>query len=233
MDVLEVIRAANSQPYSHVHQPGLGVGGHCIPVYPHFLLSRAPEMELVEVSRRVNDGQVALAIRALADELGGLGDVPVLVLGLTYREGVKELAYTRALPLIAGLAAEGARVSAWDPLLSSDETERCGAQSLDLGLDERRTRDRHPDRRPGVPPTRHGLVPRARGDPRRPEQPAGGRVPGHDPGARGGRSGPRGPAPRVEPRPDRSVAGADTRATSAPSGSTSLRPARPGASWTR
>ena len=42
VDILEVIRAANSQPYSHIHQPGLGVGGHCIPVYPHFLLSRAP-----------------------------------------------------------------------------------------------------------------------------------------------------------------------------------------------
>ena len=63
VDIQEVIAAANSQPYSHIHQPGLGVGGHCIPVYPHFLLSRAPEMELVEVSRRVNDGQVGLAIR--------------------------------------------------------------------------------------------------------------------------------------------------------------------------
>ena len=40
VDVLEVIDAANSQPYSHIHQPGLGVGGHCIPVYPHFILSR-------------------------------------------------------------------------------------------------------------------------------------------------------------------------------------------------
>ncbi len=48
VDILEVIAAANSQPYSHIHQPGLGVGGHCIPVYPHFLLSRAPEMELVD-----------------------------------------------------------------------------------------------------------------------------------------------------------------------------------------
>ena len=39
VDIHEVIAAANSQPYSHIHQPGLGVGGHCIPVYPHFLLS--------------------------------------------------------------------------------------------------------------------------------------------------------------------------------------------------
>ena len=47
VDVTEVIAAANSQPYSHIHQPGLGVGGHCIPVYPHFLLDRAPELSLV------------------------------------------------------------------------------------------------------------------------------------------------------------------------------------------
>jgi len=126
VDVLEVIQAANSQPYSHIHQPGLGVGGHCIPVYPHFLLSRAPEMELVALSRRVNDGQVDVAIRALREELGSLENVPVLVLGLTYREGVKELAYSRALALIDGLASEGARVLAWDPLLSAEEVERCG-----------------------------------------------------------------------------------------------------------
>jgi UDP-N-acetyl-D-glucosamine dehydrogenase len=65
VDIQEVIEGANSQPYSHIHQPGIGVGGHCIPVYPHLLLSRAPEMELVAVSRRVNDAQVGLAIKSI------------------------------------------------------------------------------------------------------------------------------------------------------------------------
>ena len=51
IDVTEVIGAANSQPYSHIHQPGIGVGGHCIPVYPHFLLDRAPELSLVARAR--------------------------------------------------------------------------------------------------------------------------------------------------------------------------------------
>ena len=55
---------------------------------------------LVGLSRRVNDGQVGIAIRAMQVALGGLDGVPVLVLGLTYREGVHELAYSRALPLI-------------------------------------------------------------------------------------------------------------------------------------
>lgn len=127
VDIHEVIAAANSQPYSHIHQPGLGVGGHCIPVYPHFLLSRAPELELVELSRRTNDGQVGVAIRALSQELGGLEGVPVLVLGLTYRHGVHELAYSRALPLIERLSHQGAVVSAYDPLLTPEETARCCA----------------------------------------------------------------------------------------------------------
>lgn len=133
VDIQEVIAAANSQPYSHIHQPGLGVGGHCIPVYPHFLLSRAPEMELVGLSRRANDGQVGVAIRAIQKALGGLEGVPVLVLGVTYRHGVKELAYTRAIPLIERLAFHGALVFAYDPLLSDEEIARTGATPYHWG----------------------------------------------------------------------------------------------------
>jgi nucleotide sugar dehydrogenase len=127
VDIQEVIAAANSQPYSHIHQPGLGVGGHCIPVYPHFLVARAPELELVATARRVNDGQVGLAIRSIQKVLGGLEGVPILVLGLTYRHGVRELAYSRALPLIDRLSFHGAAVSAWDPLLDDDAVQRSGA----------------------------------------------------------------------------------------------------------
>ncbi|HET9436059.1 MAG TPA: nucleotide sugar dehydrogenase [Candidatus Limnocylindrales bacterium] len=128
VDIREVIAAANSQPYSHIHQPGLGVGGHCIPVYPHFLLSRAPELSLVARSREVNDGQIGIAVEAIRAALGGLDDEAVLVLGLTYRDGVKELAYSRAMPLIAALREAGARVSAHDPLLSDDEIRSLGAE---------------------------------------------------------------------------------------------------------
>ena len=128
VDIREVIAAANSQPYSHLHQPGLGVGGHCIPVYPHFLLSRAPELTLVARSREVNDGQIDVAIGAIRETLGDLTESPVLVLGLTYREGVKELAYSRAVPLIAGLQREGAVVWAADPLLDDGEIRALGAE---------------------------------------------------------------------------------------------------------
>jgi nucleotide sugar dehydrogenase len=133
VDVTEVIAAANSQPYSHIHQPGIGVGGHCIPVYPRFLLAREPAMEIVAASRRVNDGQVGIVIERLVAALGGLDRVGVLVLGLTYRAGVKELAYSRAIPLIEGLREAGARVLAHDPLLDPDEIARLGADPWTWG----------------------------------------------------------------------------------------------------
>lgn len=129
VDVQEVIAAANSQPFSHIHQPGLGVGGHCIPVYPHFLISRGGEDFLLPaLARRVNDEQVDRAVAALEDALGGLRGAPVLVLGLTYREGVAELAYSRALPLIERLGSLGAEVWAYDPLLSVEQVAAVGAR---------------------------------------------------------------------------------------------------------
>ena len=128
VDIQEVIDGANSQPYSHIHQPGIGVGGHCIPVYPHLLLSRAPDLEVVAVSRRTNDAQVGNAIKTLEALLGGLDETPILVLGLTYRDGVKELAYSRALPLIERLSFHGAEVWAYDPLLDTEDIERCCAK---------------------------------------------------------------------------------------------------------
>jgi nucleotide sugar dehydrogenase len=133
VDIQEVIDGANSQPYSHIHQPGIGVGGHCIPVYPHLLLSRAPDLEVVAVSRRTNDGQVGYAIKSLETMLGGLDDVPVLVLGLTYRDGVKELAYSRALPLIERLSFHGAQVWGYDPLLGDDDIDHCCATPYHWG----------------------------------------------------------------------------------------------------
>ena len=129
VDVGEVIRGANSQPFSHIHEPGIGVGGHCIPVYPHFLISRSPELQIPALARRVNDGQVGLAVAELQGELGSLEGTPVLVLGLTYRAGVKEMAYSRAIPLIERLKLHGAEVWAYDPLLEPAEVERLGARA--------------------------------------------------------------------------------------------------------
>ncbi len=51
IDVYQVIEASNSQPYSHIHQPGIAVGGHCIPVYPRLYLWNDPEATVVRAAR--------------------------------------------------------------------------------------------------------------------------------------------------------------------------------------
>jgi hypothetical protein len=66
-------------------------------------------------------------VRSIELAVGALAVQPVLVLGITYREGVKELAYSRAVPLIEHLMVAGARVLAYDPLLADDEIARLGA----------------------------------------------------------------------------------------------------------
>ncbi len=54
IDVHAVIEASNSQPYSHIHQPGIAVGGHCIPVYPRLYLFNDPDATVVRAAREAN-----------------------------------------------------------------------------------------------------------------------------------------------------------------------------------
>ena len=54
IDIYRVIEASNSQPYSHIHRPGIAVGGHCIPVYPRLYLWNDPAAEIVRTARAVN-----------------------------------------------------------------------------------------------------------------------------------------------------------------------------------
>ncbi|HEV7804762.1 MAG TPA: nucleotide sugar dehydrogenase [Solirubrobacteraceae bacterium] len=127
LDVRTVIDAANSQPYSHIHSPGVAVGGHCIPVYPHFLLAGDPEMRLPRAARGVNDAMPAYAVDLLEAELGGsLHGRAILILGVAYRGGVKETAFSGAAALRDELLARGARSLASDPLYDDDELRAAG-----------------------------------------------------------------------------------------------------------
>ena len=62
VDVHQVIEACNSQPFSHIHRPGIAVGGHCIPVYPQLYLSTDPEATVVSAARAANEAMPAYAV---------------------------------------------------------------------------------------------------------------------------------------------------------------------------
>ena len=129
LDVARVIEAANSQPYSHVHSPGVAVGGHCIPVYPRFYLAGDPAARIPAVSREINESMPAYAV----DLLGDVAGKRVLILGTAYRGGVKESAFSGAHALRAELAARGAEPVAADPLFTDDELRADGFEPWDGG----------------------------------------------------------------------------------------------------
>ena len=134
IDIDRVIDAANSQPFSHIHRPGIAVGGHCIPVYPRFLLAGAPDALLPATARTVNEAMPAYAVRALGDLLDGdLSGTRVLILGVAYRGAVKETAFSGAFATRDALVAAGAVPVAADPLYSADELTALGFTPWDGG----------------------------------------------------------------------------------------------------
>jgi nucleotide sugar dehydrogenase len=123
----DAARAGNSQPYSHLHAPGLGVGGHCIPVYPYFL-TQATDAPLTTMSRDINDAMAEHGVRRLSDALHGLQGRTVLILGLAYRGGVKEAELSSALLVAESLRHHGARVLVNDSLFSDQEIRSHGLE---------------------------------------------------------------------------------------------------------
>ncbi len=108
VDVMKVIEACNTQPFSHIHQPGIAVGGHCIPIYPRMYLWNDPTATVVRAAREANADMPAYAVSLLADEYGDLTGAGVLVLGAAYRGGVKETAFSGVFPTVEALRARGA-----------------------------------------------------------------------------------------------------------------------------
>jgi nucleotide sugar dehydrogenase len=135
VDVYRVIEASNSQPFSHVHQPGIAVGGHCIPVYPRFYLSTHTDARIPLNAREVNEGMPAYAVELLEREIGDLDGVRVAVLGAAYRGGVKEIAFSGVFGTVDALKAKGAVVSVEDPLYSDADLSRMGFEPYHLGED--------------------------------------------------------------------------------------------------
>lgn len=123
VNVYEIIEAANSQQYSHIHQPGISVGGHCIPIYPQFYLWNDKTASIVRDARETNKAMPKYAIDQLEKEIGNMEDVTILILGISYRSNVKETAFSGVFDLIKEIERRGARAVVSDPLYSEAEIE--------------------------------------------------------------------------------------------------------------
>ncbi|RZN37487.1 MAG: nucleotide sugar dehydrogenase [Methanosarcinales archaeon] len=136
IDFYEAREYANHE-YCHIHLPSTGVGGHCIPVYPWFLVKEMERLEkfshsrLLRASREVNDEMIGywaekIVTRCMRVEKP-LNEVKICVKGITFRSGVKELYHSRNLALAKFLMEKGLDVYVYDEMFAEEEI-------LELGL---------------------------------------------------------------------------------------------------
>ena len=121
VDFARVAQACNSQPFSHLHRPGIAVGGHCIPVYPWLYLGGDPAATIVSAAREANRAMPERCVERLAEAYGDLTGAVVVVLGACYRGGVKETAFSGVFPVVEALRRHGAVPVVQDPLYSAAE----------------------------------------------------------------------------------------------------------------
>lgn len=133
IDVNRVIDACNSQPYSHIHRPGIAVGGHCIPVYPRLYLSTDPDASIVRTARSFNAGMPGYVVARVEELVGSLEGMTVVVLGASYRGKVKETAFSGVFATVNELTKRGAIVKVHDPMYSDEELGAFGWDAYALG----------------------------------------------------------------------------------------------------
>jgi len=129
LDVEDVLSSAATKWNFHRYTPGIGVGGHCIPVDPYYMMQRAQEVgvpaELITAARAVNrmmPKHVSGVLRDLLYKSGvAVGDGRVLFLGWSYKAGVGDARETPAEPLSEILIDAGISISTWDPYLAATD----------------------------------------------------------------------------------------------------------------
>ena len=125
VDVEDVLSAAATKWNFHRYTPGVGVGGHCIPVDPYYMIQRASDMGvsagLITAARSVNRSMpihvAGVLCDIMADSNVALSTAKVLLLGWSYKAGVGDPRETPAEPLAETLMSKGITVGAWDPHL--------------------------------------------------------------------------------------------------------------------
>lgn len=125
----EARKAANSQPFCHLHYPGTGVGGLCIPVYPKFVIEAAQKigkhLQMVEFARKTND---SMPLKCVNDALGLLSKhkinpkgAKVAVLGLGFRGEVTDSRLSPTYTVVREFLKKGYKVAVHDPYIFKDK----------------------------------------------------------------------------------------------------------------
>lgn len=126
IDTWEVVRAAATKPFGFMpFYPGPGIGGHCIPLDPHYLSWKARQhgfdSQFISLAEQINSTMpnyvVELATTALNDSKKSVNGSKILILGVAYKKDIDDMRESPALSIIDLLRADGAEVVYHDPFV--------------------------------------------------------------------------------------------------------------------
>lgn len=124
IDVVDVIKGASTKPFAFMpHWPSCGVGGHCIPVDPYYLIERAKQSgfdhEFLKIARKINNSMPEYTVELLQDALNkiklSLNGTTVGILGISYKANVDDLRESPVLKIIKHLKRHAANILMYDP----------------------------------------------------------------------------------------------------------------------
>ncbi|HHV82833.1 MAG TPA: nucleotide sugar dehydrogenase [Tepidanaerobacter syntrophicus] len=136
INVWEAIELANKHPRINYHKPGPGVGGHCIPIDPWFIVEKFPEKtQLIRQSRDINDRQPKHVFDLIARMTSGMPSPKIAILGVSYKGNVDDVRESPAETLIGLLKDHEYTIAVYDPYVGEFEEKPVTLEEAFLGAD--------------------------------------------------------------------------------------------------
>lgn len=129
IDLVEVIKGASTKPFAFIpHFPGCGIGGHCIPVDPYYLIEKASQIgfdhKFLKLAREINNSMPEYTIDVLRKTLNDhkmcVNGTNIGVMGLAYKPNIDDMRESPALEIIELLEEQGAEMHIFDPFVPDE-----------------------------------------------------------------------------------------------------------------
>lgn len=116
INCLDVIAMANKHPRVNLHQPGPGVGGHCLAIDPYFICAKAPEeAKVIKLSRDINKSMPMFVVDKTEMLLQGIENPKIAIFGVTYKGNVDDVRESPAMEIASILEEKSYHIEVYDP----------------------------------------------------------------------------------------------------------------------